>query len=348
MGVDFEGLMRYLYDPGQLLLSYGPRKDGKTHTAVAFNEWNVKHRPEFHVLTNVPFMRVKGFQDGRPVFEKGYPDRVQLVQSFEDIFRATGRILEKDLDSVISIPMDEMQNYALAETGSEDMNINLNRWAGIIRKFQQIPHGMTPVYANIPKRWRHFADDPTYGGNVTCLIFKDRALTEEYNRRTGSSFAFKQLAWVQDSFLPQDVKRDRLEGREPLEIPVTSWTKPWEKPEDWKRLKEGDCFFNHRSSANLDVGGPGFDFSAFLRAVSGVLHFDVPAVINSFFERLDKQREAMEEENSIPAIVKRLRDGEHEWDPVKWDQIEFAFRQPKSTLQSQIKRLEREGRWAET
>jgi hypothetical protein len=31
------------------------------------------------------------------------------------------------------------------------------------QEFQQIPHGMTPVYANIPKRWRHFADDPTYG-----------------------------------------------------------------------------------------------------------------------------------------------------------------------------------------
>jgi hypothetical protein len=298
-------------------------------------------------------MRVKGFENGRPVFEKGYPERVQLVQSFEEIFRATGKILEGDLDSVISIPMDELQNYAIAETGAEEMNVNLNRWAGIVRKFQQVPHSMTPVQANIPKRWRHFIDDPIYGGNMTYQIFKDRSLTEAYNRKHAKDpdfkpFDFKRLAWFQDMYIPQDADRDPLEGKEALEIPVTPWTKLWEKPEDWKGLREGDCFFNHRSSANLDVGGPGFDFSAFLKVVSGVLHFDVPAVINTFFERLDKARESMDEENSIPAIVRRLRDDTHEWEAVKWGQIEFAFRQPASTLKSQVEKMKREERWAES
>ena len=346
--------LRWNFKPGQIILSYGPREDGKTHAWAFLQEYCVKAWSDYHLLTNVPFIRVAGFKEsGEPIWEKGYPERVHEVSSVEDIFRRTGEILAQDPRATIGVGLDELQNYALSETGQDPMNVLMNRWAGVPRKFRQSLYGMTPVYANIPKRWRHLSDDPTYGGNATCLIIKDPTLTARLNAEQGTDYGVKQVAFVQVSYVdPETRKRDPLAGLTPIEIPVSEWTRPWERPQDWEKLKVGDVVYDHWAPADLDIGGLGFDFQEFMKAVSGQTSFDTPGLILEYFEKLDKLREdlasAEERKKSVPSIVRRLRDPDQAWDPISWAQLEFAFMTPASTLRGQVQQMERDERWAKS
>lgn len=354
MTLDFPKAVSWMHRSGKIGLNYGPREGGKTHTDMVLEEYTVTTDPNAFLLTNTPFRQLAGLSDsGAPIWKAGYPERVFPVESVEDVFRLTAEILSRRPRALIGVDLDEMQNYALSETGQDPMNVLLNRWAGVPRKFMQFLKGRTPVFANFPKRWRHLSDDPSYGGNCSFLISKDLDRVRQWNHFYGTDYDIKELAFIQISYVdPKRWEVDPFEGLEAVEVPVSKWTRPWETPEDLSKLKVGDIVYDHLGSGDLDIGGPGFDFQEMLKVVSGKnkISDDAPRLLLQYFESVDAFREelasAEERKNSIPAIVRRMREEGHEWEVPTWKQIEYWFMTPASTLRGQVDQMERDERWA--
>lgn len=337
MTFNFMRFMNDTFRPGKVIIVSGDREAGKTHFSVALNHWNLVHRPQCVLLTNVIFVRVKGWKevqhrDGsmtmKPDFEEHYPPNVYKVQSFEDIFKITANLLQEDPDTIILLQLDEVQNFMLADDPTSPMSKTFYRYLGNTRKFGHAVEFLTPSVNNIPKRIRFFSDDPRYSGNLNYHIFKSKALTAKCNAVNHTRFSPQELAFVKMSY-------DHVP--EAFDVPSTSWTKRWED------CKVGDVLYDHKSSAALDLAE--FDFGDLMRKVGGVNSCDVPMVMGEWCDRKatvsEETKQAEDPRYQRALRVYRMRHVQPK--PVAWEVIErVEGNVARQTLQSEMKRYLRE------
>ena len=332
MGFSLRRMMEYLYDPGHVIAYTAYMGGGKSHLAVAFNEWNVKHRSNCHLLTNIVFLRFKGWRqvekrDGamvtRPTWEEEYPPGVHKVTSMEDVFRRTAEILLEDEDSVILLPIDEFQNFVVSDL-NDYMAITFVKYVANCRKFRHVPQPITPAKNNILRRVREFFDNPTYGGYLYAHFYKSKFEVQEYNSFHGTDLTTQQTALLK-------ISHDQI-WPNLVTVPVTEWAKPWDM------LEAGDIIYDHRAPADFSLGN--FDFAKLMRRVGGVPYYRIPSAIQDYFDELDRRRsinDVFEDPTVLRAMrVYQMRYGMDE--QLRWDDIARIERTPRQTLQSELKR----------
>jgi len=310
MAFDFDAFMKWLYRPGRLIAYTGVMESGKSHLAVALNEYNVKTRPECRLLTNMIFLKVTGFRqrDGdngaftTPEFEETFPQGVEKVLTLEGVFRKTGEILGENPEAVILLLLDEFQNFVLADLPQEELGLTFTRYVANLRKFKHCLQAISPSRRNIPRRLREFHDDPRYSGYLFAEWNKGQYEVSAYNRDHGTNFTTQDCATLKVSF----DHRPEL-----FDVPVTPWT-------SWNDLRVGSVVFDHLASATFSLGA--FNFVEFMTKLGGAPHFKVPNLIAEFFEEQDSREaesaEAVDIRSTRAFRVYRMRELDLSWDEI--------------------------------
>ncbi len=324
---DFDKFMRHIYSPGHVVAYTGVMGKGKTHLAVAMNEWNIKNRPECYLLTNVIFLKATGKQeivlrDGtvreQLDWEVEYPEGVIHVRTLEEVFRKTGEILMDHPDAVILILLDEAQNFLLADI-TEKLALTFFRYIGNARKFRHSVQFITPSLANIPKRIRKMHDNPNYSGYLYAHFFKGQYEVQEYNQLAGTDFDMKEISLLKLSY-------DQIYPN-PMTVPVTEWARPWDM------VNTGDIIFDHWASAMFQLGS--FDFEELIKKVGGVAHMEAATAILDYFDEQESIQDKLDDPEYRRALrVYRMR--EHA--DLTWEDISLIEQTPRQTLYSQMKR----------
>ena len=265
--------MKSTFKPGAVVVSYGMRGGGKTHSAISFiqrmMEGYYPGMPSHIVLvTNVIF--VKHTRSG---MVQEAPPGVTMIREMKELFPIVTDLLDKygRKDTMIILLLDEAQNFLLGDMNSQgDMARSMKVFCGIVRKFNLVLWLISPAMRNLGPAFRNFLDADNDPGNVNCTVEKDNAEAKRYMNsrkmeRDPRSFAF--------------VKPGYHAKRQIVSVPTSSWTR------DPETLPMGGYAYDHLSSADFTIGD--FPFHDFVRYISGKSSFAMATAIKEFYATLD-------------------------------------------------------------
>ncbi len=342
--VDPLGALELLLKPGRSIIYSGEREGGKTYCAVGMNELAVKLHSGSEMFTNIIFKRarsieeveVRGHRQRKVHWEKAWPDEVTYVTSLEKVFRLTGKILEskndwyEDDDFTIYEVLDEFQNFIMADKSYEPLVQAFFVYEGNLRKFRHCCEKISPSINNIPKRLRRFVDDISYAGYLSAHIHKEKFLVEDFNRCWGTRIPPKMFASVKIGY-------DHKE--ELMEVPTVTWNMPE------TMVGEGDIIYDHLSSATFRLNEtPSEDkrkdlwFSELIDRVGGEASFDVASVIQSFWDKWDREDDydrGMDPNYEMCLRIRELRRLKSEKGlKLTWEDIARVEQKKRSTIQT--------------
>lgn len=276
-----EGLLKQVFRPGAVVLSVGVRGGGKTHAAVAITQEIIEGvypslPKKVTLITNIIFVRrVNESEEG---FVTEAPPGVYSVYTMKELFPLVADILERDGrdDTLIILLLDEAQNFLQGEQAAKStMNADMKKFTGIIRKFNMCLWLLTPISVNIGPAFRGFIDSDN-PANVTAMFRKNIADNERF---------IKQRHYDLDPRALVNVQISAREKPQRILIPVTSWTR------NPKTIAVGEYAYDNLSSADFTIG-KGFDFSAFVTAISNGSSYELIPKIRQFYESMESSEEA--------------------------------------------------------
>jgi len=274
-----------MFDPryATAILSSGEGGTGKTHSAVDILHY-LATKLHIYVLTNVIFLQktTSGYrQVSRP------HDRVRHVNTMRELWYEYALICKEYkaqhpdqlAGPIVVAVLDEWTKYMkrLAIWESRVVLATL-MWWGEIRKYQFIPWTITQKMSNAPRQLLPY---------MKWHIQKSENLTQEYNSAKGSSYHYKELAFVIRVRL-----EDELEERKEQEFYVGDVAGviqfrrgPWTGSID--DAKVGQISYDPRGSADFMMGtvnGTEDWFGDFMKHISSCPGMMVPDKIIEFFE----------------------------------------------------------------
>lgn len=264
--------MKNTFKPGAVIVSYGMRGGGKTHSAISFiqrmMEGYYPGMPSHIVLvTNVIF--VKHTRSG---MEQEAPPGVRMIHEMKELFPIVTDCLDKygRKDTMIILLLDEAQNFLLGDMNSQgDMARSMKVFCGIIRKFNLCLWLISPAMRNLGPAFRNFLDADNDPGNVNCTFQKDNAEARRYMNARKMERDPRSFAFVRAGYHAQ---------RQIISVPTSSWTK------DPESLPIGGYAYDHLSSADFSVGD--FPFHDFVRYISGRSSFAMARAIKEFYDKM--------------------------------------------------------------
>ena len=279
--------MRSTFKPGAVIVSYGMRGGGKTHSAISFcqrmMEGYFPDMPEHIILvTNVIFVRRS--RDG---MDQESPKGVYMIHEMKELFPIVMDALEKygRKDTMIILLLDEAQNFLLGDMNSKgDMASSMKVFCGIIRKFNLCLWLISPAMRNLGPAFRNFLDADNDPGNVNCTMQKNNEEAVRYMRKKGMERDPRSFVFVRPGFNART---------EIMSVPTSSWTR------DPESLPIGGYAYDHLSSADFTVGD--FPFHDFVRYISGKSSFAMAKAIREFYDNM---------ETEIPGMSD-MKDAEH-------------------------------------
>lgn len=292
--------LKNVIKPGSVIVSYGMRGGGKTHTAISFCQECIENRipttPKHVVLiTNVIF--VKRTKDG---FVTESPPGVHTIHRMRDIFPIVVDTFHRygRKDTMVILLLDEAQNFLLGDMNNVgDMASSMKKFCGIIRKFNLCLWLISPAMRNLGPAFRNFLDADTDPGNVNCTFQKNNLEAQRFIDSRHYDMDPRSIVFAKAGF---------HERTELLPVPKTSWT---DSPDS---LKVGEYAYDHLSSADFVVGD--FPFHEFVQHISGKSSYEMIEGITEFYDMLDSSEEApkddgrMTEKDVARIYYKRLLD----------------------------------------
>lgn len=325
MSFDMTGFCRDVFRPGVRHIIDGSTGQGKTHTCVSLMQRLVQGDIDIGMkvvaITNiVMFRRVNGR------LRVGYPPDVYPMGSFAAMLRRVGGLLAEHGHGRILVLMvlDEAQNYMLADLNAARENLAIIKFMANIRKFSICTVFLTPTRSNLAPKIRNFVDDPNRPGTCDVYWHKDAKAAERHvGKEWARSTALVKLGYEQRPFA--------------VYVKSGSWTRPAQK------LGEGEWGYDTYSCADLELGrnphGVEFDLKAFLQAVSGVAHFDIPRRMGEYFAQWEAT--GTDPEDGEDARRLRLREQcarvvRMRGLGIKWNDIATIEGADRRTLQSRV------------
>lgn len=260
------------FKPGAVIVSYGMRGGGKTHSAISFCQRMMEgYYPDMpsHIIlvTNVIFVKKTASE-----MEQEAPPGVHMIHEMKELFPIVTDALERygRKDTMVILLLDEAQNFLLGDMNSQgDMARAMKVFCGIIRKFNLCLWLISPAMRNLGPAFRNFLDADNDPGNVNCTMQKDNDEAKRYMNRKKLERDPRSFAFVRPGYAAR---------KQIMSVPTSSWTR------DPETLPVGGYAYDHLSSADFTVGD--FPFHDFVRYISGKSSFSMAKAIREFYDTL--------------------------------------------------------------
>ncbi len=267
--------MRSTFKPGAVIVSYGMRGGGKTHSAISFcqrmMEGYYPDMPRHIVLvTNVIFVKRTPTEMAQEA-----PPGVHMIHEMKELFPIVTDALERygRKDTMVILLLDEAQNFLLGDMNSQgDMARAMKVFCGIIRKFNLCLWLISPAMRNLGPAFMNFLDAYSDPGNVNCTMEKDNDEAKKYMNLRKLERDPRSFAFVRPGYHAR---------KQIMSVPTSSWTK------DPETLPMGGYAYDHLSSADFTVGD--FPFHEFVRYISGKSSFGMAKAIREFYASLPEE-----------------------------------------------------------
>ena len=273
MKLNYGFIHKFLGDnikPGAVIVSYGMRGGGKTHSAISFCQEIIEGRiptaPKHVILvTNVIFVKktASGFSSESPPGVYTIHSMRELFPIVVDVLRTYGR-----KDTMIILLLDEAQNFLLGDMNNRgDMAASMKKFCGIIRKFNLCLWLISPAMRNLGPAFRNFLDADNDPGNVNCTFQKENRMAKQFLENRKIQMDPRSLVFAKQGF------NERVQI---LPVLKTSWT---DNPET---LKVGRYAYDTFSSADFVIGD--FPFHEFVQHISGRSSYEMIESIEEFYD----------------------------------------------------------------
>ena len=281
--LDVGAFMQSIFHTGTNYITEGLRGGGKTFQAMCY-AWGLVNGVwpavgKVILLTNVIFIKRVNKTEGDPktdFVDNETPENVHHITTLESLFRTLSELMNKHpkRDVLYLIILDEAQNFFHSLEAHSEMSVALQKWFGIVRKFDACLWMMTPSIKNVPPKGRCFNDDPKYPGYLNGIWAKNRTAVSRFMKANDITGNPKQWTMLRISY--EDKPRF-------LKVPSCPWTK------NYRDLRVGEYCYDGMSSADFTMGDEKFKLSDLIAKCSDVSSLRMPDALKLYFKDLDDE-----------------------------------------------------------
>jgi hypothetical protein len=275
----FASMIDKVFSPedASVILVSGDGGTGKTFTSVELVHF-LAEILNFHVITNIVFELKTGSGNKAEDWNQVDPHpNVHTVGNMVELWKTYASIKRKDYFAVIVVVLDEFHKWAKRIEWWQKEPKALMDWWGENRKYRTVPVMITQKMRILTTQLLQY---------VQWHIQKSRNLTEEFNGKFGTSYSFKELAFL-IKVRPEDEIGKLREWEFTLrDVVQVIRTERYDWTTDRNEAEVGDICYNSETSANFELGEFGNNpdwFQEFFKFIAGTHPTKLPDRIDDFF-----------------------------------------------------------------